>query len=64
MPLVDPGQPENSYLYHLISNCEPEGNQGTAVAHMPRNSPTLMESALVAKVRDWILNGAERTASE
>ena len=58
MPLVDPGRPENSYLYVLMSQCEPTAANGDVVAHMPRNSPTLLEPALVAKIREWIANGA------
>jgi hypothetical protein len=43
----------------LLSQCEPTDDAGTVVNHMPRNSPTLLPPELVAKVRDWILNGAE-----
>lgn len=58
LPLVAPGDPEGSWLYQLLSRCEPEDDTGRVVAHMPRNSPRLLEGALVAKVRDWILQGA------
>ncbi len=58
LPLVAPGDPEGSWLYRLISRCEPLDYEGTAYAHMPGNAPTLLEPVLVAKVRDWILAGA------
>ncbi|MFN3196889.1 MAG: hypothetical protein ACE366_00535 [Bradymonadia bacterium] len=58
MPLVAPGDPEGSYLYHLMSKCEPTAG-GATVNHMPLNAPTLMSPALVATVRDWIAMGAE-----
>lgn len=57
-PLVAPGDPEGSWLMQLISRCEPTDDVGNVLAHMPRNSPTLLPPELVAKVRDWILNGA------
>lgn len=58
LPLITPGDPEASWLYQLLSQCEPEDDAGNVVAHMPRNSPRLLDGALVAKVRDWILQGA------
>jgi hypothetical protein len=58
-PLVAPGDADGSWLMHLLSRCEPADDVGNVVAHMPRNSPTLLPPELVAKVRDWILNGAE-----
>ncbi len=59
MPLVEPGDPDGSWLMSLLSRCEPTDDAGTILNHMPRNSPTLLPSELVAKVRDWILNGAQ-----
>jgi hypothetical protein len=59
LPLVAPGDPDGSWLMHLLSECEPHDDRGNALAHMPRNSPTLLPPELVAKVRDWILSGAE-----
>lgn len=59
MPLVDPGNPDNSWLVQLLSNCEPTDDAGNIVAHMPRNAPTLSDPALVAKVREWIAAGAQ-----
>jgi hypothetical protein len=58
MPLVDPGKPDNSWLYKLISQCEPTDDAGTVVTHMPYNAPTLADPKLVAKVRAWIEAGA------
>lgn len=58
LPLVAPGDPEESWLYRLLSQCEPRDEAGRVVAHMPRNSPQLLAPELVNKVRDWILLGA------
>lgn len=57
LPMVDPGNAEGSWLYRVMSECEPQADVGT-VAFMPRNSPTLFDPALVAMVRDWIDEGA------
>ena len=53
LPLVTPGDPDSSWLYHLLSRCDPDG-----AAHMPRNAPFLLDPALVNKVRAWIAAGA------
>ncbi|MBK8715846.1 MAG: hypothetical protein IPN32_14010 [Deltaproteobacteria bacterium] len=58
LPLVAPGDPEGSYLFRLLSQCEPTDDDGNTVAHMPYNSLTLARPELVAKVRDWIAAGA------
>lgn len=58
MPLVTPGDPDKSWLFKLISQCEPTDDDGNPVTHMPYNSPTLADPALVAKVRAWIAAGA------
>ena len=58
MPLVDPGDPENSWLYHPLANCEPTLTGGQVVSHMPKNAPKLLEDGLVAKLRGWIEAGA------
>jgi len=58
LPLVTPGDPGQSWLYHLLSECEPTDDAGRTVASMPRNSPNLLDPAVVAKVRAWIENGA------
>lgn len=57
MPLVTPGDPEQSWLYQVISQCEPETNIGVT-SPMPRNSPTLLDPGKVARVRVWIADGA------
>jgi hypothetical protein len=58
MDLVTPGKPEQSWLYQVLSRCKPKGKKG-AVAHMPLNAPELLDDALVAKVRQWIADGAK-----
>ncbi|MBC8073232.1 MAG: hypothetical protein IAG13_33225, partial [Deltaproteobacteria bacterium] len=58
MPLVTPGDPDKSWLYTLLSQCEPTDDDGNAVTHMPYNAPTLARPELVAKVRAWIEAGA------
>ncbi len=58
MPRVDPGDPGNSWLYRLVSQCEPKDASDHVFTHMPYNSPTLLEPRLVAKLRAWIEAGA------
>jgi hypothetical protein len=58
MPLIDPGDAENSWLYHLLADCEPTLPNGVVVSHMPKNAPKLMDDELVAKLRAWIEAGA------
>ena len=58
LPLVVPGDPDRSWLYRIISQCEPMDDAGTVVAHMPRNAPVLLDDALIATVREWIAAGA------
>lgn len=58
MPLVTPGEPSRSWLYQLLSQCEPTDDAGVVSASMPRNSPNLLDPAVVAKVRAWIEAGA------
>jgi len=58
MPLVDPGNPDNSWLYRILSECNPPNRTGGTEPHMPLNAPTLLDDGLVAKVRVWIENGA------
>ena len=58
MPLVSPGDPDNSWLLRVLSRCEPTDEQGHVGQHMPQNAPFLLDSALVNKVRDWIAAGA------
>ena len=56
--LVEPGDPESSWLYQIMASCEPELGGGGVAAHMPRNSPVLLADESVALVREWIANGA------
>jgi len=58
MPLVNPGDPDGSWLYHLLADCEPTLPAGQVVSHMPKNAPKLLDDALVAKLRGWIEAGA------
>lgn len=58
LPLVAPGDPGGSWLYRLLSQCEPLDDEGQAVAHMPLNSPQLLPPQVVAKVGEWIRRGA------
>ncbi len=57
MALVEPGDPDNSWLYQIVSQCAPEGQSGV-VAHMPLNAPVLLDDRSVALVREWIAAGA------
>lgn len=58
MPLVSPGDPDDSWLYHLLADREPTLPAGQVVSHMPKNAPKLLDDALVAKLREWIEAGA------
>lgn len=61
IPLVDPGNAEGSYLYRVLSRCQPAldfGLDGATAPKMPVLQPELIDSALVARVRDWIDAGA------
>ncbi|MEX1362717.1 MAG: hypothetical protein AB1Z98_06295 [Nannocystaceae bacterium] len=58
LPLIAPGDPEGSWLYRLVAECNPTDADGNAVAHMPLNSPQLSRPELVAVLRDWIAAGA------
>jgi hypothetical protein len=57
-PLVDPGNPDNSWLYRLLAECEPTDRNGNPVPHMPRNAPMLLDDDIIAAVRAWIDAGA------
>lgn len=57
MALVEPGDPDNSWLFQILGQCEPMGQNGV-VTHMPRNSPVLLDDRSIALVRDWIAAGA------
>jgi hypothetical protein len=58
IPLVQPGDANESWLYRVLSSCEPQLATGAVASHMPLNAPTLLDAALVAKVRAWIDAGA------
>jgi len=58
IPRVAAGDAEGSYLYRLLSACEPRGGGGGAVRHMPAGAPTLLDAELVGLVRAWIDDGA------
>ncbi len=58
LPLIEPGNPEESYLYRLISECEPTNSEGEARRAMPLNSPVLLDDEAIALVREWIEAGA------
>lgn len=53
--LVEPGDPESSWLYEIIASCEPDGGSGN---HMPLNAPVLLDDTSIALVREWIAAGA------
>ncbi len=53
VPLVDAGNPDGSFLYQKIAECEP-----SAGASMPLNAPILLSAESIAVVREWIAAGA------
>jgi hypothetical protein len=55
LPLVSPGDPDGSWLYRVLSRCDP----GAGAAHMPRNAPVLLSDETIALVAAWIQAGAE-----
>lgn len=58
LPLVAPDDPEGSWLYRVVAECQPTDAGGNVVSHMPLNSPRLSDPGLVAALRDWIEAGA------
>ena len=56
MRLVEPGDPDNSYLYRVITRCDPAGDGSEP--HMPLNSAELLHPSMAALLRGWILAGA------
>jgi hypothetical protein len=58
LPLVAPGDAERSWLYQIVSRCEPTDRDGNVVRTMPYNAPTLLPDGAVALVRAWINDGA------
>jgi hypothetical protein len=53
--LIEPGDPDSSWLYQIMANCAPDGGSGN---HMPLNSPVLLDDRSVALIREWIADGA------
>ena len=58
--LVRPGNPAESWLYHVLTRCQPIDEAGQEHAFMPKNAPTLLEPELAALVEQWIRSGANR----
>ena len=58
LPRIAPGDPGRSWLYRVLSECEPRDANGNVVFHMPRNAPALLDPPLIAKIRAWIAAGA------
>ena len=59
LPLVKPGDPDGSWLYQIVSRCEPKDSKGNVVRTMPYNAPTLLPNEHVAALRAWIAAGAK-----
>jgi hypothetical protein len=59
MPLVKPGDPEGSWLYRILADCEPALASGATVDHMPKGAPILLDGGVIAKLRAWIEAGAK-----
>ena len=53
--IVQPGDPENSYLIHKL-----EGRPGIVGLRMPLNGPPHLTAGQILVVRRWIENGAPR----
>lgn len=58
LKLIEPGEPDASWMAQLVQRCEPRDADGQVVRHMPFNAPTLLSDDLVAKLRAWIAAGA------
>ncbi|EDM73595.1 hypothetical protein PPSIR1_12413 [Plesiocystis pacifica SIR-1] len=56
--LIEPGDPEASWLYELVSSCSPGEAMGLSASSMPLNAPVLLDDASIALVREWIAAGA------
>ena len=56
--LVEPGDPDSSWLFQIMASCEPALDGGGTAAHMPRNAPVLLRDESIALVREWIAAGA------
>ncbi|MGE3178867.1 MAG: hypothetical protein AB7O32_15460 [Vicinamibacterales bacterium] len=55
LALVQPGDPENSYLVHKL-----DGRPGIVNLRMPRNSPAFLTDGQILVIRRWIELGARR----
>ena len=58
LALIAPGEPDASWLFQRISQCEPTDRDGNPVGRMPFGSATLLDDDALGLVRDWIANGA------
>lgn len=58
LPLIEPGNPEESHFYRLLSQCNPVNSEGAELRAMPLNSPILLDDEAIALVREWIEAGA------
>lgn len=61
IPLVAPGDAGGSYLFRVLSRCQPGAEWGLdaeTAPKMPVLQPELVDPELVARVRDWIDAGA------
>lgn len=58
VPLITPGDAEASWLYQIVSRCDPTDAKGHVLRHMPYNAPTLLTDGTVALLRAWINAGA------
>ncbi len=58
IPLIAPGDPDGSWLYQIVSRCEPQDADGDVRRPMPYNAPTLLPDEHVAALRAWIEAGA------
>ncbi len=59
MPLIKPGDPDQSWLYHLMTQCEPTNSQGEVVSRMPIGGASLLDNTSLARLRTWIADGAQ-----
>lgn len=55
MNRVEPGDPENSYMFHKVSGTQ--GDVGGAGGQMPLGGPALSDADIMA-IEEWILDGA------
>jgi hypothetical protein len=58
IPLVVPLEPDESWLFRVVSECSPTRPDGSVASHMPLNAPVLLDDVVVATLRTWISSGA------